>query len=128
MLIFDYYYGIIDLGDSMKESEREIVEAFFNKLSDSNREKLQLALLEHVDEYRKDPIGTIVKCLNESVRTEEESDALKPGHKERMEKGKRLTEYLNGPIDEYRDKLQQVRDNRYREIINEYERKQKNGR
>jgi len=84
----------------MKENDRKIVEDFFSKLSDNDREKLQIALLDHVDEYRDDPIRTIAKCLKESLNTKEEEN-LKSTKK--MERGKELTTYLNGPINEMID-------------------------
>lgn len=111
------------------------IQELFDKMSDEDKTKLNELLLSCREEYSVDPLGTVRKCVQEMARQEiekftdyvkgqiNESDpedyARTIGDSHRVERGKAFVEAMSSQARANQDLIQQRRDERYEEMINE---------
>lgn len=111
------------------------IQELFDKMSDEDKAKLNELLLSCREEYSVDPLGTVRKCVQEMARQEiekftdyvkgqiDESDpddyARTIGDSHRVERGKAFVEAMSSQARANQDLIQQRRDERYEEMINE---------
>lgn len=112
------------------------IQELFDKMSDEDRNKLNKLLLSYKDEYEVDPLETVRNCVQEMARQEiekfkdyvkgqvEESEtddyARTIGDSRRVERGKAFVEAMASQARANEELMQQRRDERYEEMIDEY--------
>lgn len=113
------------------------IQELFNKMSEEDSNKLNKLLLSHKDDYDADPLETVIKCVQEMYRQEiekftdyvksqtEESEpedyAKTIGDSRRVERGKAFVEVMSSQARANKELMQQKRDERYEEMIDEYD-------
>lgn len=111
------------------------IQELFDKISDEDKVKLNGLLLTCKEEYVVDPLGAVRKCVQEMIRQEIEkfTDYVKGqveeaepedyartiGDSHRVERGKAFVEAMSSQARANQDLIQQRRNERYEEIINE---------
>ena len=115
--------------------ELQKIQELFDKMSDEDKNKLNGLLLACKEEYAAEPLATVRKCLQEMTRqkTEEftnyvnnqidesqpEDYARSIGDSHRVERGKAFVEAMSSQARENQELIQQRRDARYEEMVNE---------
>ncbi len=111
------------------------IEELFDKMSDEDKNKLNGLLLTCKEEYAAEPLGTVRKCLQEMTRqkieeftnyvnnqineSQPEDYARTIGDSHRVERGKAFVEAISSQARANQELIQQKRDKRYEEMINE---------
>lgn len=107
-----------------QEQYTKIAELLSN-LDVETAKKLKTMLLNKRDEFNSDPVQTIISSLQEMAKQETEEDgyARTINDEQRIERGKAFVESMSSQAKQYREGLQQERERRYEEMIEEYEEK-----
>ena len=118
-----------------KIEELQKIQELFDKMSDEDKVKLNALLLTCKEEYAAEPLGTVRKCLQEMTKQKIEEftnyvnnqiDESQPedyartiGDSHRVERGKAFVEAMSSQARANQELMQQRRDERYEEMINE---------
>lgn len=118
-----------------KIEELQKIQELFDKMSDEDKVKLNGLLLTCKEEYAAEPLGTVRKCLQEMTKQKIEEftnyvnnqiDESQPedyartiGDSHRVERGKAFVEAMSSQARANQELMQQRRDERYEEMINE---------
>lgn len=120
-----------------KIEEYQKIHELFEKMSNEDKAKLNELLLSHKDEYVVEPLETVKKCVQEMIRQtmqeftdyvngqiSESSDgdyARTIYDSQRVERGKAFVEAMSSQARANEEAMQQRRDERYEQMINEAE-------
>lgn len=118
-----------------KIEELQKIQELFDKMSDEDKNKLNGLLLARKEEYAAEPLGTVRKCLQEMTRqkikeftnyvnnqideSQPEDYARSIGDSHRVERGKAFVEAMSSQARANQELIQQRRDARYEEMVNE---------
>lgn len=113
------------------------IQELFDKMPNEDKKRLRELLLTYKKEFVTDPLGTVRKCVQEMLKQEidkftdyvnrqvndssDEDYARAIGDSRRVERGKAFVEAMSSQARANKELLQQRRNEKYEEMIDEYD-------